>query len=605
MGIAFLAVLAFWLLGARAGATLYEPDFYKRHLAEQDVYGFILGDLAAAAIEELRSRSPDYFSVILPDNPIEALELSTADLVNSIKGAFPPEWAREQVEEAIDQLVGYLSGERDEVDVRIAIDERVPAAAHELKLILSSSRVHSLVLEHYAAAEVGEAFEQGVAPFGARLDRDDVVDAIDRSVPQEWLSEHVASAIDEVAAYMSGQRDTMEIHLPLYERAEDAVEELNGLYKGRDLDSAQFVVVITSELESRLPAVVEMPFGVSVTGADVVEAAGSGLSGQWLDEQARAVAASAAPFIVGSSDDFRARISTTEGRDSALAAVEALVWERLEARLAGLRRCAAGELPFRARYATANELPRCSPPGVGTETLLDMLEVDVPGDVERLVGRHFPGSVVYTPADLRRAMGGEDSRSVLAMDRLRILFGDGWTYTDVDLHEDWAGESSEGLEDLRNILSEGRRITLSDSDVSDVLEQIRSLSARSTGLAIVLVLAALLAAAGLLGGQSWRGRLAWASATLAVASALLLLVLVASVGELLYTVLNEIRAGVLEDLDSPTAVLAVEKWLDVAGSMVDEIMGGLVRNSLGLFVVGVVGIALSFVRVRNIAWLRR
>ena len=606
------------MLGARVGATLYDPDFYKRHLAGQDVYGFILGDLTESAIEELRSKPPDYFSVLLPDNPIEALELPTTDLVDSINGAFPPEWTREQVEEAIDQIVGYLNGERDDIDVRIAINERVPAAAHELKLILGSSRVHDLVLEHYAAAEVGEAFEQGVAPFGASLDQDDVVAAIDRSVPQEWLSEHVDNAIDEVAAYMSGQRDTMEIHVPLYERAEVAAGELNGLLEESDLDSASFADVVASELESELPAIVEMPFGVSVTGAEVAEAVESGLPGQWLDEQARAVVASAAPYIVGSTDGFRANLSTTGGRDPALAAVEALVWERLEARLAGQRRCAAGEQPFRARYATANELPRCSPPGVDTESLLGMLEVDVAGDVERMVGRRFPGSVEYTQADMRWGMGGEESRSVLAMDRLRILFGDGWTYTDVDLREDWAGESFEDVEDLRTVLSEGWSITLGDSDepqsgtddgsdANDVLEQLRSVPAGSTGLTLVLVLvlAALLATAGLLGGQSWRGRLAWASATLAVAAAMMLLVSVVSIGPLLHTAIGEVKTEAVEELDSSTAVLGVEKALDVARSMADEVLGGIVRNSLLLFVVGAVGIALSFVRVRNVAWLRR
>ena len=167
-------------------------------------------------------------------------------------------------------------------------------------------------------------------------------------------------------------------------------------------------------------------------------------------------------------------------------------------------------------------------------------------------------------------------------------------------------------------MSEGWSITLGDSDepqsgtddgsdVNDVLEQLRSVPAGSTGLTLVsvLVLAALVATAGLLGGQSWRGRLAWASVTLAVAAAMMLLVSVVSIGPLLQTAIGEVKTEAVEELDSPTAVLGVEKALDVARSMADEVLGGIVRNSLLLFVVGVVGIALSFVRVRNVAWLRR
>ena len=614
VGAAFLVLLALMLFGSRVSATFYDPEFYNRHLGKHDVYGFFLGDLPAVAMEEMRSKPPDYFSVLQPDNLIESLDLSTTDLVDSINRTFPLEWTREQVEEAIDRTVGYLNGSHDEIEVAIAINERVPAATHELKSIFGSHRVHSLVLEHYVAAEVDEAFEDGAAPLGARLDREDVIAAIDRTVPEEWLSEHVDSAIDEISAYMSRRQETLEIHVPLYERADVAIEELNALFAGTSLDSDQLGRAVAAELEASLPALVQMPFGVALTAAEVADAVERApLPGKLSKEQSREVVASAAPYIVGVADDFRVLVPTTEIRASVLAAVEALARERLEARLTALRPCEPGETPFRSGAPGRDELLRCSPAGTGTEALLDMMDVDVAGEVERLVGRHLPESVEFTRVDLRRGMGREASRSVLAMDRLRILFGDGWTYTEAELLEDWTDEEGDGVEDLRSILSEGWSITLGDSDesqsgtddgsdVTDVLDQLRSVPA---GLVSVLVLAALLAAAGLLGGQNWRGRLAWASATLAVASILLFLVLVASVGTLLYTVLNEVRTDALEEPASPAAVMAVEKAMAVAGSMVDEFMGGLVRNTLGLFVVGVAGIALSFVRVRTIAWLRR
>ena len=162
-------------------------------------------------------------------------------------------------------------------------------------------------------------------------------------------------------------------------------------------------------------------------------------------------------------------------------------------------------------------------------------------------------------------------------------------------------------------MSEGWSITLGDSDesqsgtddgsdVTDVLDQLRSVPA---GLVSVLVLAALLAAAGLLGGQSWRGRLAWASATLAVASILLFLVLVASVGPLLQTAIGEVKAEAVEELDSPTAVLGVEKALEVAQSMADEVLGGMARSSLWLFVLGSAAFGLTFLRGEFLSRFRR
>ena len=609
MWAAFLVTLAFTLFSARVGATLYDADFYKRHLAEQDVYGFALGEFTTTAIDELRGKPPDFFSETLPENPIQAMGLSTADLVRSVNNVFPQEWTQAQVEGAIDGVIGYVSGDRDDLDVLIAFHERVPAASTELKPILSSDGVHGLVLELYAAREVDEAIEQGAAPLGAELERDDVVAAIDRSVPAEWLSPHVEAAIDEVAAYMSSQQDTLEIHVPLYERADTAIEEVNALYAGADLDDAQLAELVGFEIALRLPAVITMPFGVVLTRAEVAAAAAGGLPGPWLERQARLVIASAAPYVVGRVDSFSAHIPTVEGRAAALAAVESLVWARLESRLAALPACAAGETPFRAGAPAPNELPQCSPPGTASVSLLDMLDVEVAGDVERVVGVHFPGAVEYTQADLRRGMGGEDSRSVLSMDRLRILFSDGWTYTDSDLLEDWSGEEGDGVDNLRSILTDGWRITLAELDeltasedgeagASVVLEQIRSVPVGSAALTLVmaLTLSAMLAAAGLLGGQGWRGRLAWASATLASASFVLLLASVVTIGPVLQSVLGELGADAAASAGSVTAELAADKSVDVAQSMARDFSGGLTLSCLWLFLASALAFGLSFWR---------
>ena len=601
--------LAFTLFSARVGATLYDADFYKRHLAEQDVYGFALGEFTTTAIDELRGKPPDFFSEILPENPIQAMGLSTTELVQSVNNVFPQEWAQAQVEGAIDGVIGYVSGDRDDLDVLIAFHERVPAASIELKPILSSDGVHGLVLELYAAREVDEALEHGAAPFGVDLKREDVVAAIDRSVPAEWLSPHVVAAIDEIAAYVSSQQDTLEIHVPLYERADAAIEELNALYAETDLDDAQLAELVGSEIAARLPAVVEMPFGVALAGAEVAEAAAAGLPSPWLERQARLVIASAAPYVVGSLDGFSAGIPTVEVRAAALESVESLVWVRLESRLAALPDCEVGETPFRTGAPAPNEMPKCLPPGASTAALLDSLDMDVAGDVERVVGVHFPSAVEYTRADLRRGMGGADSPSVLAMDRLRALFSDGWTYTESDLLEDWSGEEGDGVDNLRSILTDGWRITLDDLDgltgaedgeagASVALRQIRALPVGSAALTLVmaLALAAMLAAAGLLGGQGRRGRLAWASAMLASASFVLLLASVVTVGPVLQSAIGEVGADAAASAGSVTAELAADKSVDVAQSMARDFTRGLTLNCLWLFLAGALAFGLSFWR---------
>ena len=167
---------------------MYNPDFYKRHLAEQDVYSFVLGDLSTAAVDELRNDPPDFASESQDYNPIEALGLSTEEVVGAVNRAFPPEWVQSQAEGVIDQVGGYLNGEQDDFEARIAINERVPDASRELKSLVGSSSLHAVVLEEYVAPEVDKALEQGAMPLDVSLDRDDVVAALGRSVPEEWVT---------------------------------------------------------------------------------------------------------------------------------------------------------------------------------------------------------------------------------------------------------------------------------------------------------------------------------------------------------------------------------------------------------------------------------
>ena len=300
------------------------------------------------------------------------------------------------------------------------------------------------------------------------------------------------------------------IHVPLYERADAAISELNALYAGPDLADVLFEEAIAPGLEAELPSTIELAFDVSITEAEALGAIESGLSGPWLEEQAEAVVAQVSPYLVGSTDDFRAEISTAAIRAPVLSSVESLVWKKLEDRLAELPACASGEAPFRAGSPDSNELPRCTPPEVDTNGLLDMLNVDVAGEVERQVGGRIPSNVAYTKADMLSAMGGEDSQGVETIDRVRELFSEGWTYTEVDLQEDWGDdEERDGVDDLRSIMSDGWRITLDDVNELEpgAMEQLRSLPAWSAGMTLVfvLLLLALLAAAGLLGGQTWRG----------------------------------------------------------------------------------------------------
>ena len=103
LGLAFLVLFGFALVILRLGSTFQNPDFYKAHLADADVYNFVMVEVSTSGIDELRGKPADFYSDTLKENPLDAVGLSTADMVSSLNRALPPAWVQEQAELTIDR----------------------------------------------------------------------------------------------------------------------------------------------------------------------------------------------------------------------------------------------------------------------------------------------------------------------------------------------------------------------------------------------------------------------------------------------------------------------------------------------------------------------
>ena len=612
LGLAFLVLFGFALIILRLGSTFQNPDFYKAHLADADVYSFVMVDVFTSGIDELRGKPADFYSDTLNENPLDAVGLSTADMVSSLNRALPPAWVQEQVERTIDQAGGYLAGDLDSFEVAVSIEERVPDATRELKTLLRKSRLYHLVLDEVVTPEIDKALAGGVAlPFNAPLDRDEVVAAVRRVVPEDWAKDQVDNALDEMAAYMVGDQETITIHVPFDRRADVALEEAKKILVTADSSELIFDEVILPVLEANLPKSYDLPFGGAITDEEVIVAMRERLSPAWLEEQALSVLDQAGPYLIGSVDSFRVVIPTAEPQGVALAVVEDLTVSKLDAILNALPECTAGQSPFRSGAPSLDETPQCAPPGMDAGELITLWNVDLTSAVADaladVIGNRIPDELVYTEADMRRAMDG--SGGLDALDKARELLSQGWTYTEADLLEDQPDDSGNSWDDLRAATSNGWTYTDADlrEDVAsgsfDSIEEFREQPARARSLRflVYLLLAALLALIGFLGGTNWWSRIAWAAATLGVASILALVASVLVFKPVVRGLIDDLRLLASEGMESPTGLLLVEKVIEVAQAMADDFLSGIARYSLALFVFAAVVFAAAFVRSRLVS----
>ena len=612
LGLAFLVLFGFALVILRLGSTFQNPDFYKAHLADADVYSFVMVEVSTSGIDELRGKPADFYSDTLNENPLDAVGLSTADMVSSLNRALPPAWVQEQVERTIDQAGGYFAGDLVSFEVAVSIEERVPDATRELKALLRKSRMYDLVLNEVVSPEIDKALAGGVAlPFNAPLDRDELVAAVRRVVPEEWAKDQVDNALDEMAAYMVGDQETLTIHVPFDQRADVALEEAKRILVTADSSELIFDEVILPVLEANLPKSYDLPYGGVITDEEVIVAMRERLSPAWLEEQALSVLDRAGPYLIGRVDSFRAVIPTAEPQGVALAVVEDLTVSKLDAILNALPECTAGQSPFRSGAPSLDETPQCAPPGMDASELIKLWDVDLASAVDDafddVVGDRIPDELVYTEVDMRRAMGG--SGGLDALDKARELLSQGWTYTEADLLEDQPDGSDNSVDDLRTATSDGW--TYTDADLREdmasgsfvSIEEFREQPARAQSLRflVYVLLAALLALIGFLGGTNWWSRIAWAAATLGVASILTLVAFVLVVKPVVRGLIDELRVGAAEGMGSPTGLLLVEKAMEVAQAMADDFLSGIVRYSLVLFVFAAGVFALAIVRNRLVS----
>ena len=516
-------------------------------LRETDSYGLLFDEVVTPAIEDaLAERLP------------LGLHITAEELVQSVRTVAPRHWVEAQVESALDAVTPYLTGETNTFTFKVPLEDRAEVAAQEIKSLLRKAEAYELLYEEVVEPAVLDGLGESVSlPFGIEVTVDEVIVALRRVAPTEWVQEQAETVIDEAVPYISGRTDSLAVHVSLADNKRQARE-----------------IIVETVVTKIAQAVDELP--VCSAG----EAAG----------QLIAVASLSLPRCV------------PEGVNQ-----EEIV-ERFAGLVAdGVDSFVLGAIPDRIKFTDSVLRRRLTEAGAADN-------VELLDDIREIVSQGW----VYTETDLREHLregfsDGEREFDVLkTLDDVRELLAEGWVYTDQDLREDLlnegAEEAVEALADVRSFLSDGWTYTEADmreditqaGSASDLDRLDRARNAFSLGsrlrLLIYLPLLALLAGIGFLGGRGWSGRLLWAGAFLAGASVFVFVAAGPVYDAFAEPRLDDLREEAHDAIDPGdelelTQRLAVDKVFDMAKPVVDGFVGGVGTKSLVLIVVGIGGVA--------------
>ncbi|MEX2599421.1 MAG: hypothetical protein WD533_07185 [Dehalococcoidia bacterium] len=154
------------------------------------------------------------------------ISLTVDQVVDGIAEVVPEDWIKEQAIAALDAVLPYLTASTNEFQVIVPLQDRAGAGIAVLERWMLESLdggAYEYLLDETIGPVVRDGLQGGLEfPLDVTITEDEIMDAVAGAITEEWVAERVSDIVRSLGAYLTGRSDTLEIEVPLEERAEAA-----------------------------------------------------------------------------------------------------------------------------------------------------------------------------------------------------------------------------------------------------------------------------------------------------------------------------------------------------------------------------------------------
>ena len=583
--------------------TFLKPSFYPQQLEKRGVYQFLVVDLLASVLNDVRAADPAELGVDVRRNVLAESGLTNRQILEAVHLGLSPQ-KLEAIVAPIALAIGQIiAGEQDQVAIRIDATEPVRGMVDgSLELLREAGTyewllrneirpfVRDRLIESFASST--EASNIATLSFGGNaVASERLAESAVRVITPEWIAGLTERSVRQVSSYLIADSDGFEVQIRITEELTDATAaEFKAILGGDAAIDLLSQYVIAPAIEPILGVGVEVPFGQVITSAEVTDALLEFAPPDLVDRQAEIFIEDASDYLLGRSDGFTTQISIEPNKQAAQLGLTGLADQKVTAVVNYLPDCESGPDIGELTLTLENpDLPACLPPGIRRSQLLDSVTARTASLVQTLVLDPLPDSVVFSESHLRDVVNSAGGPGALeALDEWRRMLAEGYSYDQTDLREDLAaGGNLADFDDIRTFFADGYVFSIgsledeaSEDSIGTGLQALgdASRAVRQYGWISYLVALGMLVVIGLLGGISWPGRIAWASAVLFIA-ALTLTILLWPVFEAASAAgFSAAREGMIDLADGPfagTSQLSADYVLravqDLAGDLVSSV----------------------------------
>ena len=333
---------------------------------------------------------------------------------------------QENVELVIGQAVPYITGDEEDFNITVPVADRVTDAIGVAEERITDADTYTFLIDDVVAPGVeknGRLLND--LPYGISLTAGQVVDGVRTVVSQACLDQRVDEVVDEVTPYVTGERDSFSVPIALQDRAEEALPVLQGWLLDA-LNSGAYDYLLQEQtapvIRQQLGGQAALPYGVTVTDDQIVDALAEALPQEWVAERSNDAFDAFGRCLTGREDTFALSIPLRERVAASVGGIVATEDAEYQALFESLPTCTLAQLP--GLNLSLDELPECLPPGVGYDQVKALVGLDVVESLTDAVVDQLPDSIVFTERDLEAAVG-----DAADLDQARDLLKNGPTIT--------------------------------------------------------------------------------------------------------------------------------------------------------------------------------
>lgn len=550
--VVFIVFIFPLILLVYARAVLLDSEFYMKNYTDTNISDRVYNTILPILIDETLPGQLKGENYDIND-----------DVYRIITKTIPSSWVDQIVLSTLQEFIPYLTGINDQASVYLDVKTLTDQLMIELKNDEFKKDIYTAVTETTIEDLSIRVKNAEDLPLGINLERSDIELLITSLLYYQWYETTYDSTLDTTYDYLSGETETFDLNIKIKNNIRQVLDPFKQLLQEQNvynlaIDKAGSLIVSQFDLNS-----FNLPEGVAFNNEFSLNANSdsfsSNLDQDIINEIGDDLVDQIYLYLIGKSNSMEIEIDIKDLTPKINQLIIKEVENQLDSTIEQLPICST-EVTLGLLSQNIDTIPNCYPQKLSSlpdsmelRFILAILSIDFDDlyiydkmledsikdikssllqEVQSILNNNIPTNYVFTEEELRSYLS---PTQLMLIEEIRLWSIDGLNFDDEYLNQFYISrrgyensvESEENhIEKIQNIIRSGYTVTEKDLlphldtylNTNLVREIIKSTGDRYIKIILYTLACIFIIAIGIIGGQTWYGRLGWSAIPILITS---------------------------------------------------------------------------------------